>query len=183
MTAGALAGGAATVFLGLVFLKALAHKLADLDLFTGYVAEYGLLPEAAVGAAARALVAVEAFVVVGLFVPAVHPLAAGAAIGLLLFYAAAMALAIGRGLHGIDCGCGGPVQPVSWALVGRNVAIVLLGLPALALDGGLGSGGIAAGAAVGLVFWAGLAVFEQIIAVAHKMPAAVGAGGDESWSL
>ncbi len=183
MTVGALAGAAATVFLGLVFLKALAHKLADFDPFTGYVAEYGLLPGAAVRAASVLLVAAEAFVVVGLFVPALHPFAVAVALGLLAFYAAAMALAVKQGRRGIDCGCGGPVQPVSMALVGRNVAIALLGLPALALDGGLGSGGIAAGAAVGLAFWAGLAVYEQILAVAHGMPTPVGAGGDESWSL
>ncbi|MEF9603853.1 methylamine utilization protein MauE, partial [Paracoccus sp. PXZ] len=67
------------------------------------------------------------------------PLAAPAAItaaGLLLVFAAALAINVLRGRTQIDCGCfrNGLKQPVSWLLVLRN--LVLTGL-ALAVAAGL----------------------------------------------
>lgn len=50
-----MAAAAATTFTVLVFLRAGWHKLSDFGTFTGYVADYRLLPEALVEPAARGL--------------------------------------------------------------------------------------------------------------------------------
>jgi hypothetical protein len=53
--------------------------------------------------------------------------ALGAALGaaLLLAYACAMAVHLRAGRR-LDCGCGGAPLPLSWALVGRNVGLLVL---------------------------------------------------------
>jgi hypothetical protein len=53
------------------------------------------------------------------------------AILLLLLYAGAIGLNLLRGRVLLDCGCGGRSQPISWWLVGRNLA--LAGAAGLAL--------------------------------------------------
>jgi hypothetical protein len=62
-----------------------------------------------------------------------HWLAAMGAMAMLLLFAAAMAINIGRGRSQIDCGCGRSQlrQPLSWLLVGRNVALSAVLLPRL----------------------------------------------------
>jgi hypothetical protein len=48
--------------------------------------------------------------------------------GLILLYAAAMAVNLLRGRRQIDCGCGGEVHPLSWMLVLRNGVLAAAGL-------------------------------------------------------
>ena len=70
------------------------------------------------------LVAVEIIIAAGALAGvAAAFIAAGA---LLALYACAIAVSLVRdgALH--DCGCGGPPQPISWWLVGRNLLLVVL---------------------------------------------------------
>jgi len=120
--------------LALLFLHAAWHKWKGGLRFEAQLAEYRILPEAAVPAAARMLMVLEALVAIGLLLPVLrHPAALVAAV-LLGTYAVAMAVNLARGRHHIDCGCGDTPQLLSPWLVGRNMLLVagslLLALPA-----------------------------------------------------
>lgn len=118
----------------LLFLHAAWHKWSAGLRFEAQLAEYDLLPEPSVPAAARTLMLLEAVVAVGLLVPVVRQPAAVLAALLLGAYALAMAVNLIRGRHHIDCGCGDTPQLLSAWLVGRNLVLVagavLLALPA-----------------------------------------------------
>jgi hypothetical protein len=117
----------ALVFLSAAFGKA-RHRLA----FQGVVVNYRLIPEIAVPAFALLLPLVEAALAAGLLVAAPPwPEVSGAA--LLILFAAAMGINIGRGRRHIDCGClqSALKQTLSWTLVARNAGLaVLLAVPA-----------------------------------------------------
>ena len=125
------------VLVGLVFVTAAWGKAANRLAFQGVVANYRLLPDALVAPFALALPAIEA--AVGLSLPSrfLAPWPAVAAAGLLLLFAAAMAVNIRRGRRHIDCGCfqSAHKQTLSWTLVARNLA--LAGLALLSSGGGL----------------------------------------------
>ena len=149
---------------GVVFMGAGLAKLRHRALFPGVVANYRLLPDGLVAPVALLLPLVEwalgagliaAVLVGGLFALAVG-LAAG---GLLMVFAGAMAVNLRRGRGHIDCGCGHPElrQPLSWWLVGRNLA---LAVPLVALGwvwrplGGLDLvSALAGGVAVALIYY------------------------------
>lgn len=128
-----LIGLAGTVGVGLVFLQAALAKLRHRELLSGVIANYRLLPAALVGPAALLLPPVELAVSMGLLLGG-HWLAALAAAVLLVIFAAAMGINIARGRSQIDCGCGRSQlrQPLSWLLVGRNLALAALLAPRLA---------------------------------------------------
>jgi Methylamine utilisation protein MauE len=130
VTVGAIVGA-----LALVMFAAAWHKLSQPDVFAGALADYRLLPQGAVPLVARVLPFVEAALGIGILMPATRAYALPALAGLVLIYAAAMALNLARGRFNIDCGCGGATHPLSWALVARNVvlaaAAVLASRPAL----------------------------------------------------
>lgn len=130
-TALAIIGGAAATGGGLVFLTAGLAKLRSRRMFPGVVANYRLLPQSMV--APVALVLPFAELATGLGLVAGFRGAAVPAIGLLLVFATAMAINIGRGRAHIDCGCGRSElrQPLSRTLVIRNIALALLLVPAL----------------------------------------------------
>ena len=113
--------------LALLFAAAAIAKLRQPRDFHGILLAYRLLPPRLVPGVARTLPWVEALLAAGLL--AGLPVAWALAAGLLLAYAAAMAINLGRGRREIDCGCGGAPQPLSAWLVGRNL---LLGAAALA---------------------------------------------------
>jgi Methylamine utilisation protein MauE len=117
----------AVVVLVLVFGTAVAGKLPTLLEFEGVVGNYRLLPDWAVPLAARLVVLLEAAAVLLLVVPAMRGWGAGAALGLVVLFAAAMAVNIRRGRVEIDCGCFRTAhrQRLSWWLVGRNAALAL----------------------------------------------------------
>ena len=120
----------ARLALALLFAHAAWHKARDLQAFRAALAGYRLLPERAVGAAALALVGLELATAAALLASR-----AGGALALALLgaYTLAIALNLARGRREIDCGCFGPAarQPLSGALVARN--LVLLASAALAL--------------------------------------------------
>lgn len=127
---GALPGAADPLFgwiaaagLAVLFAHAALAKALDRPLFAQHLAAYGLAGRR-LAMAASALPVIEAATAVLLLTPwrATGALLAG---GLLLAYAAAMALHRARG-RTLDCGCGGAPLPVSWALVLRNLLLAML---------------------------------------------------------
>ncbi len=125
-------GLAGAMGVGLVFLQAALAKLRSRDLLPGVIANYRLLPGALVGPAALMLAPAELAVAVGLLLGG-QPFAAGAAITLLVIFAAAMGINLARGRRQIDCGCGRSQlrQPLSWLLVVRNFLLAALLVPRL----------------------------------------------------
>ena len=165
-----LVAATATAFTALLFARAAWHKLSDFTAFTGYVADYAVVPERWVKAASMAVAGGEVLVVLSLLTPGGNVLGSLGAIALLALYAGAMALNVGRGRDRVECGCGGAVQPLSWRLVMRNgvlAAIAALGLIAgpyaLTLEEALSA------LLGGFTLWVGYILVEQIMANAAFM--------------
>ncbi len=121
-----------------MWVTAAWSKLANRDAFRGIVHNYRLLPEAFEGPAATALPFAELLVALALVVPPLRPLGALATVGLLLLFAAAMAINIRRGRTEIDCGCfvGVVRQRIGWPLVVRNLLLASLALTLIASGDG-----------------------------------------------
>lgn len=151
--------------LALVFARSAAHKVAEFSFFSATLGEYRLLPALFVGPVAMALAVAEVVAIGLLLFPDTRTAGASVAMCLLSLYAAAMAINLRRGRYRIDCGCGGPGQMISWALVVRN--LVLTGVASFvafntaALDS-IPAGTLVAFAGV-LLCWLLLAIFDQII--------------------
>lgn len=160
-----MAAMAGTTFLVLLFLRAAWHKLADFGRFSGFVADYQLLPGAWVEHAARLLIGLEVLTVALLLTPALNRLGALLAIALLLAYAAVIAINLSRGHVHIDCGCGGAPQRLSPALLLRNALLVVLALPIAAGQvAQLGLFESAAAIVAGSLLWLIYNVAEQLLA-------------------
>ncbi len=161
-----LLSATAAVFTALIFARAAWHKLADFTEFTGFVADYRLLPDAQVKTASAALVAVEVAIPMLLLIPATQ--ASGAVLAMLLFglYALAMGINIARGRTSVECGCGGAPTLLSPVLLIRNA--VLAGLAALVLVAAgslqLSFGDAAAAVALGSMLWVTFLLSEQVLA-------------------
>jgi uncharacterized membrane protein YphA (DoxX/SURF4 family) len=112
----------ARVVLAGVFLVAAASKLADPSALAESIANYRVLPEAAVGAVALLVPAAE--VVIGAALLAGPYVQGAGVLGalMLLVFAGAMAQAKVRGID-LDCGCFGAASDaqVSWPKVAMNV--------------------------------------------------------------
>lgn len=109
--------------LSILFFGASQHKRSDTARFRGQLGAYGLVPDAALPAVARVLPWLELATALALLIPATRAGAGIIAATLLTLYGVAMAINLGRGQRSIDCGCGGPAQPLSWWLVLRNAAL------------------------------------------------------------
>src|ERR1700730_12208844 len=109
-----LVSDACTTLIALTFAQSAWHKLSELDSFTGFVADYQLIPERIVTRVSKVLVAMEAAVPIGLAMDETRATGAALAMAALLIYAAAMMLNILRGRSHIDCGCGRAAQPLHW---------------------------------------------------------------------
>lgn len=120
-----LAAAAATGIVALTFVRALAHKMSDFSGFRQSVEDYRLLPISLTLPAALLLTGVEGALLLGVLLPWTRLYAAIGAGALLALYGGAMAVNLLQGRRGIDCGCGGVGQPVSWGLVGRNAALIV----------------------------------------------------------
>lgn len=107
--------------LGILFATAAIAKLRNRRDFYAAALAYRLLPPRLAIKLAVILPWVEAGIAIGLM--AGLGIAWHAAAGLLLVYALAMAVNIARGRHDLDCGCGGPPQPLSIWLVVRNFVL------------------------------------------------------------
>ena len=140
-----------------MFASAAWHKLSGLAEFRGALSAYRLLPEWAVGSAAVALVVLETSIALALL--ARFEGASLAEFLLLGAYSAAMLVNLLRGRRWIDCGCGGPGQPISYALVIRNAVLMgvcLLTAPGAASLGALGAFTVLAASLTGLHLYAGV---------------------------
>jgi hypothetical protein len=114
--------------LALLFAGAAISKLANLAEFEGVVENFRLLPRPLVKPVTWLLPPAELTVALGLAVTPIRPYAAFTAALLLMTFAAAIAINLGRGRRTIDCGCFGSMldQTLSWALVARNAALTAL---------------------------------------------------------
>jgi hypothetical protein len=120
---------ASRLVLGVVFLYAAATKIPDLAAFAGEVANYRMLPAAAVPWAAVALVGIE-IVLGAALVAGVTTRAAGlAAAGLLAAFIAGLSQALLRGID-LRCGCFGGDELATWGTVARDLALLV---PAVAV--------------------------------------------------
>jgi hypothetical protein len=166
-----IAGFAASVTVALVFLVAALGKLRHRDLLPGVIANYRLLPEALVAPAALLLPIVELVVAVGLLFGN-RPAAPIAAIGLLLVFAAAMAINIRRGRRHIDCGCGhaGLRQDLGWPMVARNLVMALALGVRLATPGELAPFDIGVAIAAGVMVYLLMLMFNALKALPGRQP-------------
>ncbi|MEM1436062.1 MAG: MauE/DoxX family redox-associated membrane protein [Pseudomonadota bacterium] len=114
---------AIAIALAALFLSAAYHKLHDRLRFQAQLAEYELLPSALVPAVTGLLATVEIVVGLSLLTPPAWLVSAPLAAGLLLTYAAAIAINLLRGRTHIDCGCGDAPQLLSGWLILRNLAL------------------------------------------------------------
>lgn len=160
-----LVAASATAFTTLVFARAALHKLGDFTTFTGFVADYQVVPERQVAPVSMALAAAEVVVVAAAFLPGLQPLGMVVAIALYLLYAAVIGLNVARGRDRVECGCGGAAQPLSWTLVTRN--FVLAAIAAIGLAGPISALGVAEALTAivsGLTLFVGYQLVEQIMA-------------------
>lgn len=165
-----MAAATACVLAALIFLRAALHKAGDAGRFEGVLADYGLAPEGALRALARIVPAAEFAAAAALALEPSRMAGAGAGAGLLVAYAAAMGVNLARGRTEIDCGCGGAPEPLSWALVVRNLVLAgCLAPAAFGLAAPAGWGQVMSAWGVGLVaflVWGGM---EQLSANARRM--------------
>jgi uncharacterized membrane protein YphA (DoxX/SURF4 family) len=118
----------ARIVLAAVLAMAAFAKLRSLDEFVGVVHNYRVLPEFLVRPVAYALPPLEAAIALALLLEPTRRGAAIAAAALLAVFAVVMAVNLARGRVEIDCGCFAAAlrQRISWALVGRNLALIAL---------------------------------------------------------
>jgi hypothetical protein len=160
-----IAAGIVCLFLA----RAVIHKLTSPSEFQATLAEYRLLPRSWAGWVSVVLIIAEV-AAIGVLLPAPSR-QAGALLAGLLFtvYAAAMAINLLKGRSRIDCGCGNPGQAISWWLVSRNAALILLcvavALPNQARVSNLSEALAAAGCI--LVLWLLALAFEQLLSNRH----------------
>nr|WP_295887442.1 MauE/DoxX family redox-associated membrane protein [uncultured Devosia sp.] len=159
-----LLAAALTVFISLIFARAAWHKLGEFTEFTGFVADYKLVPERLVIPASWAIAGVEVLTVALQLVPYGRPFGLVLAVLMLVAYAGAMTINIRRGRTAIECGCGGAVQPLAWSLVVRNGLLATMGLLALFLPlGPMNASDAIAAIASGFAVWMAFLLVEQIL--------------------
>ena len=120
---GALLAGAFT----LLFASAALHKFFDPQHFADAFRAYEVVP-AALGWASRLVPVLELAIAAALLLAGSRQGAAVAGAALLLVYAAAIGVNLGRGRRNLDCGCGGPSErrPIGGWMVWRNVVLAAL---------------------------------------------------------
>ena len=128
----------ATLLLATVFAIGAVAKLRAPASFAGVVANYRLLPDPLVRPFALTLPVIELVGAAGLLWAPTRAWAATLVAGLLLAFAAAMAVNLARGRYDIDCGCAIALLRgrISWPMVARNLVlaaaafVLALGTPA-----------------------------------------------------
>ena len=146
---------AGRICVGLVFLLAATQKTRHWRIFFGVVANYRLLPRAAVVPVAVLLPPLEMIVALLLLSAQLLPWSLLGAGALLILFAGAMAVNLHRGRAHIDCGCGQSFlkQTLSWTLVVRNGVLAALLAPSLAPIGPLSLSAALTGVGTGLGFF------------------------------
>ena len=155
----------ATGLVAVVFARAIFEKVGDYDVYVGTLRDYRLAPAPVAPYAAAALLAAEILTLGLLLFGATRMAGAASAATLLALYACAMSLALRAGRTQIECGCGGDGQQMSWALVGRNAALIAccgLVLAPVSARTLLWPDFVEAGLAI-LIGWIALAAAEKVI--------------------
>ncbi|MBI2993052.1 MAG: methylamine utilization protein MauE [Gammaproteobacteria bacterium] len=116
---------ASSLLLAGVFAGAALHKWWHAAEFRGVLADYRVIPAEWVNASSRLLPVLEFGAALGLAVPGTAFHAAVLAVVLLLVYSMAITVNLLHGRRELDCGCGGPPQPLSAALLLRNAVLVV----------------------------------------------------------
>ena len=120
--------------LALLMASAALHKRREGTRFRAQLEAYRLVPGSLLGTVAAGLPWIELTTAALLVFTTTRGAGGLLACALLLGYALAMFVNILRGRTDIDCGCGGPGQPLSVGLVFRNLvlagAAAMLALPA-----------------------------------------------------
>ena len=148
----------------LIFLRAVYHKTSEFTEFTGFVADYRILPETLVRPASFGLVAAEAAVVLGTVVPGGLPFAMALGAALFLAYTVGIGINVARGRTTIECGCGGAPQAVGPALLWRNGILATAALVAAALpSGGLPVASVVAALAAGILLWVAFLMADLLL--------------------
>lgn len=109
----------------LLFGAAAVHKLRSATDFRAALADYALLPAAAIAPVAGGLIAAEGAIAIGCLLPGSATTACLAGALLITAYGVAIAINLARGRRSIDCGCGGPggARPLRADLPLRNAAV------------------------------------------------------------
>jgi hypothetical protein len=126
---------AARLVVGGAFLFAAATKLPDLSAFAVDMANFRLLPAAAVPFLAPALVGVEVLVALALLAGVWVRAAALLAALLLVLFAGGLAQALLRGID-LACGCFGGSERATWGSVIRDLLLLLPAVVLLRAPGG-----------------------------------------------
>ncbi len=176
---------ALALLIALVFASAAIAKLAAWRELPGVVRNFRVLPQALIWPAAAVLPPLELAVAVGILIGRTRPSAAAAAALLFTLFGAALAINLLRGRRQIDCGCfrSGLRQPISIAVILRNVLLAACALLVLARGGtaviSSFAWAVAAAAAatlflcylcVGILFQPPLPSYEDNFHAARKVP-------------
>jgi hypothetical protein len=165
-----LLSGTDAILLSLIFGQSMVAKSVNLDAFVRAINGYALIPIRISTAVARGLLLAEMLVILTVLVPESRLAGACFAIVLLLGYALAIAVNLARGRLNIDCGCGGVKQPISSALVLRNILIASCAIPLLAVSpNSLSLGQTLVAGMSGITLWLVLAVGDQLLANLSNM--------------
>jgi hypothetical protein len=137
---------------GLVFVLAATQKAMHWRILPGVISNYRLLPRWMNWPVAALLPPLEMVLGIALLSAQLKPWPELAAIALLLLFAAAMAINVGRGRDQIDCGCGESFlrQSLSWGLVARNGVLAVLLAPSLVMTERMGMSLAVSSAAAGI---------------------------------
>jgi hypothetical protein len=116
-----------------LFGAATLHQVRALAEWPGVVRNYRLIPDAASGVVAGALLAAEALTAATLVWAPTRRLGAASAALLLILFGAALWINLRRGRTSIDCGCFGSRlrQRIAAWMVARNLALALFALTLL----------------------------------------------------
>ena len=159
--------------LSVVLLAGAWQKLRDRELFQAAVENYQLVPESWHRPVATALPLLELAAGVLLLPAPTRTLGAFLAAVLLLVVTSAVAINLLRGRRDIDCGCGTPGtgQRLSWALVGRNAALLAACVVAAAPEQARELVWLDAFTAVfaALALWTLYAAANQLLADSHRL--------------
>lgn len=114
-----------------IFAVTAYHKLAAPAEFRNLVAEYRIVPAAAVGLVAGALPCMELVAAIGLTLSSLRRGAALLSIALLIIFTSALLINLARGRRDLDCGChfGKARTPISPGLLVRNAMVALCLIP------------------------------------------------------
>jgi uncharacterized membrane protein YphA (DoxX/SURF4 family) len=113
--------------LALTLLGAGVSKVGSPSAFENSVSRYALVPARYTGVVARAVIAAELLLAVGLGLGLILPLCGVAGAVLFTAFAVAVGWNLGHG-RSFDCGCSADERPISWRLAATDMVLAGLGI-------------------------------------------------------